>query len=253
MIHRLLVGAAVLLTLTGCAPSVQPQAAPSPTAIEPSPSPSPDPSIYPVPSPKPRKSPTPPSATQTEPPKEPSPTEVTQAPGGIACGAVQRSTYRGTDVITRTTCFPVTGTTLSAIQASIRDNGPRVDDYRRAGATRWRVRWSYTGTSSGTSCAVDGASVDVAITFLLPDWKDAAAADETVRAGYESFAADVARHERVHRRIALQGGAAVRKAVRTFPAKGTCDQLSAGLRDHVKDVMDVYRAKQAAFDRREAG
>lgn len=243
--------------LCGCAPaSPEPVALPSPPPARPSPTPSPEPSIYPVPSPTPARPPgrgTPPQPSADPVGSSVPPAPVTQAPGGIACGEVASESYRGTQVEIETTCFEVRGTTLGEIQSSIEESGPRVDDYRRAGATRWRVRWSYEVDASDASCAMAGSDVTTTISYLLPDWRDAASASPEVVDGYAAFARDVVRHEQVHGRIAKQAGAAVLDAVATTPASPTCEDVAAQARQRVDAVMDTYRAKQAAFDRREAG
>jgi predicted secreted Zn-dependent protease len=175
-----------------------------------------------------------------------------EAPGGIECGASETEKVRGVTVVTRTTCFDVSGSTMAQLQTSIEANGPRVNDYRRAGATRWKVAWTYD-FQIGARCGIADPSVKVTATYLLPRWTDPQTAKGTTREQWDAFMGEVKTHEEGHRDIAVQAGVASLAALDSTPARSDCGDTKRTADARVRAVMDRYRAKQQAYDDRATG
>jgi predicted secreted Zn-dependent protease len=252
---------AVVLFAGACSsepPPLQEEAIPPP--LFPSVSPSSGISIYPVPSPHSPRPPKPPtfspapyspvpfSPAPSPTTKSPSPTQVVQALGGISCGATQTETIQGVTVVTNTTCFDVSGSTMQQLQASIDANGPKVNDYRRAGATRWKLGWNYSFDPGPSRCGIADPTVKVTATYLLPRWTNPDSAKEPVRKQWIAFAEEVKTHEAGHRDIAVQAGVAALGALNATPASATCGQTETKADARVRAVMAKYRLKQQAYD-----
>ena len=249
---------AMALLASGCSSEPPPlvyEAAPSASA---SGSPAAGPSVYPVPSPRSPRPPKAPPGSVVAPispvpvsplptTASPSPSAVIDAPGGIACGATDTETIGGVVVVTNTTCFDVSGKTMAQLQTSIEANGPKVDDYRRAGATRWKLGWSFDLDDSGR-CSVVAPKVKVTATYLLPRWTNPKDASAAVRRQWNRFAAEVKTHEEGHRDIAADAGVAALAVLNSSPSKSDCEQTRRIADARVRAVMDRFRAKQQAYD-----
>lgn len=150
-------------------------------------------------------------------------------------------------VVTATTCFEVSGTTMTQLQSSIDANGPKVDAYRRAGATKWKLGWSFD-LNTGARCSVSDPQVKVTATYLLPNWTNSKDASAATRRQWTKFMAEVKTHEQGHRDIAAEAGTAALAALNASPAKTDCVVTKSIADDRVHAVMDKYRAKQQAYD-----
>lgn len=250
---------AACLVLAGCASN--PKELP-PIRVGPatgSVSPSPTVSIYPVPPPTPPKLPRTsaapiyvptsplPSSAASSPATSPSPS-ISADSAGIRCGEVKSGTEQGVKVQTTYTCYQITGSTLPQLQASAAKNGPKVGGKHAVATTKWSIKDSYTYGSKGSLCTIATAAVQALIVYVFPTWTAKHGTPASVVKQWRSYMAKVKAHEAHHRSIAIDGGAAVYKAILATPPDSPCKAVGNAADAKVADVMAVYRAKQAAFD-----
>lgn len=181
---------------------------------------------------------------------------ATSAASDDALAAVSRGTSDDattavlTDAVRLTTSteyYPVEGTNVSALLASLRERGPSDGHGTWAANTAWVFRWSYKPVA-GPDCQVGSARVDLALTYTYPRWAAPLDVAPGVVAAWDGYLARVELHEHGHRDIAQTAASDLVRALEALPAQGTCDALSAIARTTAGEILARHADEQRAYD-----
>lgn len=170
--------------------------------------------------------------------------------GVVPCGREERETISGVDVVTKWTCYSITGKTMSALVRQTRKAGPKVDGSRAVAAAQWKLGWSYTTVDNPGGCDLTGPNVKADITYIYPRvTNDEPAA--TITAWEEFMREVVIPHEETHGTITLNGAKRIVGVLGRSKAAKTCEKLRKSADGAARSVADDTEAKQNAFDEKE--
>ena len=160
---------------------------------------------------------------------------------------------KGTEVVTRTTCYTIEGTSMTALDTQMRSKGPRAEGKHAIAVTRWLVRWSYDAQPTSSGCELLAPSVQTVAVYRFPTWTPASSVSEGTITEYRVFLQEVRDHEGHHRALAVEAGVAIRQALSSLPPSGTCEMLGKKANQTFDEVFARYQAKQDAFDEAAGG
>jgi predicted secreted Zn-dependent protease len=155
-----------------------------------------------------------------------------------------------TDAVRLTTAteyYPVEGSTVRSLLASLRERGPSDGHGTWAANTAWAFRWSYQPVA-GSECRVGSARVDLTLTYTYPQWTAPADVAPTVVAAWDGYLARVELHENGHRDIAEAAAADLVKELEALPAQGSCGALAATARTTAGQILARHADEQRAYD-----
>jgi predicted secreted Zn-dependent protease len=147
--------------------------------------------------------------------------------------------------------YPVYGQTAQEIWRDIGRKGPHQRErglYAQAEA-EIGFGWEIAYASGGGICRVEGATVHADVNIILPQWVDEARGSEALRRAWNSYIAEVRRHEDHHKDIALVAAKELDRAIMAAPAHRSCRALERYIQQAADRILAWEWAQQTQFDR----
>lgn len=147
--------------------------------------------------------------------------------------------------------YPITGKTGEELYVSIGENGPTAGGSRAIAHTTFDLKWSRKYEKRGSACVLAAAKPWLTITYTVP--KPTTHLPDAVRRRWDTFAAGVLAHEKVH-------GDTIKAMVRTIEGFSVgftvendpnCKIIRQELTKRLKAASDVQRQQGRDFDRDE--
>jgi predicted secreted Zn-dependent protease len=160
----------------------------------------------------------------------------------------------GVTIRTRYRYYDIVGFSGTQLRAQMDRRGPRGEAGRRGDAmTAWHIGTRYEYRGSASNCAVTSAIVSLKIGYTYPRWRGWKAA--------RSYAAELAsvwvhylrllaRHEKRHGRIALEGAIDLSRRLRSLPTYATCSALEEEVEALVQTIVRQTTRRQKDYDKR---
>lgn len=178
---------------------------------------------------------------------------------GVALGAVAAlaPTVASAKVVVKENVkyYPVKGRSGIEVSKAMLVGGARNINMRHAIAattTRFSISDAKVGVRNGR-CVVEDIQVTLKIEYLYPKWSSVNQAKPKVRKAWDSFYAELLKHERTHGAIAKKAAARMEKEL-----KGLTGTVALGCRDfgrfadqRFEKISEDLRRQQIAFDARE--
>lgn len=143
--------------------------------------------------------------------------------------------------------YPVTGHSVETLLASLRDHGPQVEGGLFFGLTATEVQYRFGYRSTPGGCETVNASVDLAVTLTLPEWRAPGSAPYELRRDWQRFAAALRRHEEGHRDRAVAYAHRLQRAVEGLRAP-TCDAAAARASQQAQRLQIEAEAEHRLYD-----
>jgi predicted secreted Zn-dependent protease len=151
--------------------------------------------------------------------------------------------------------YPVKGRSGIEVSKAMLVGGARNINMRHAIAattTRFSISDARVGVKNGR-CVVEDVKVTLSIEYLYPKWSTVQQAKPKVRKAWDSFYAELVKHERTHGAIARKAAERMEKEL-----KNLSGSVALGCRDFGKfadqrfdKISNDLRRQQVAFDARE--
>ncbi|MBN9271245.1 MAG: DUF922 domain-containing protein [Mesorhizobium sp.] len=147
--------------------------------------------------------------------------------------------------------YPISGRTGPELYASIGEHGPTAGGARAIAHTTFDLKWSRKYERRGNACVLAAAKPWLTITYTVP--KPAGGLPEAVQRHWDTFAAGVLAHEKVH-------GDTIKAMVRdiegfsigfTVDNDPQCSRIRQDLTARLKAASDAQRKQGRDFDREE--
>lgn len=149
--------------------------------------------------------------------------------------------------------YTITGQTGPELYATIGERGPLLGKGRVIAHTNFKLTWTRDYRPQGNACVLRSARPKLVITYTLP--KPAGPLAPAVQKSWETFAAGLAAHEKVH-------GAAIVEMVRKIEAISVgltvagdpgCSKIRTELTRQLAEISLAQRQASRDFDRVEFG
>nr|WP_230978764.1 DUF922 domain-containing protein [Mesorhizobium composti] len=147
--------------------------------------------------------------------------------------------------------YPITGKTGEELYVSIGESGPTAGGSRAIAHTTFDLKWSRKYEKRGSACVLAAAKPWLTITYTVP--KPAGRLPDAVHRHWDTFAAGVLAHEKVH-------GDTIKAMVRTIEGFSVgftvendpnCKVIRQELTKRLKAASDTQRQQGRDFDREE--
>lgn len=149
--------------------------------------------------------------------------------------------------------YTITGQTGPELYATIGERGPLLGKGRVIAHTNFKLTWTRDYRPQGNACVLRSARPKLVITYTLP--KPAGPLAPAMQKSWETFAAGLAAHEKVH-------GAAIVEMVRKIEAISVgltvagdpgCSKIRTELTRQLAEISLAQRQASRDFDRVEFG
>ncbi len=150
--------------------------------------------------------------------------------------------------------FAIQGKTAAELDHQLETKGPHTgpSGTRHPGATKIRFGGTMNYIKKPNSCAIGNIKVTVAITIIMPSWRDRNRANQELRLIWDTLAADIKRHEERHAEIAVQHARDLDKRLKALSPTTDCDTMAQKVSELTDEVTREHDADQMRFDRIEA-
>jgi predicted secreted Zn-dependent protease len=149
------------------------------------------------------------------------------------------------------TYFSISGRTLEEIESELVKRGPQVNStgIGHPGATEmeFTTRITYAGGSRG--CEIVEAAVKVQAKVILPRWRQRAKADGDTGLIWDTFSADVKRHEETHVMISKNHARELERSLMRIGRQRDCNAAAAGAKATMNRILALHNRAQEEFDR----
>jgi predicted secreted Zn-dependent protease len=126
--------------------------------------------------------------------------------------------------------------------------GPELAGERVPAVSRQELEWDYQLSETNGECRLQGAEVRLDITVVLPEWLDAAARPEALRARWCEFDEAVRKHEDGHVSLYIEGARDLLRRVRRVQP-GVCETVQQEVDEQGRISIEHYGERQSAYDR----
>lgn len=155
----------------------------------------------------------------------------------------------GPKVTSRTTSFPIAGSTGEALLRQLEQKGPKHGFTSRAIAqTRYTMNSGADWTHADGVCKVTRPQVRLDINYIYPAVKGEVSGH--LRGRWQRFMAGIRKHEEQHGRLAREMATEADKAIAGLKVQDgkDCGKLRAEMKRVVAAIVARYEARQRQFD-----
>jgi predicted secreted Zn-dependent protease len=114
--------------------------------------------------------------------------------------------------------------------------------------THWRLRWNFRVESTGRSCHLANATIELDVDMNLPRWKAPPGAAPELVKRWNTFSTALRKHEDGHRDIALTAAREVQARVAKIPPTRDCETLKKNLSRSADATLREFRDKEESYD-----
>lgn len=146
--------------------------------------------------------------------------------------------------------YPVSGSTVSALQSQMDEFGPMSELEQRhyIADVNWHVRWTYDYAMTDRGCAVTSATGSVEVMFRLPWWNVPSDASGSVVTAWNQFLGALQVHENGHMDHGVAAATNVIQTLKTFPAYDSCPALVEAANATTREIIQHYNQQDVAYD-----
>lgn len=168
---------------------------------------------------------------------------VALVPSAVAAQqVVSRPIPRGVVVAANVERYPVTGSTIEEISASLRQSGT-LGHF----SVSWRYNYQPTTASGKAGCRLVNVRVDMQTRIRVPEWSVSGDATPELAKAWETFAAANENHVREHENIAIRNaGDLVNRLERMTDM--SCRQLQLDVQREARSATDRLQQRQQKLD-----
>lgn len=150
--------------------------------------------------------------------------------------------------------FPIHGKTAAELDHQLETKGPHTSNSgaRHPGATKIRFGGTMNYLKSPGRCTIDNIKVTVAITIIMPTWKNRSRTNKGLNLIWDTLSSDIKRHEERHAEIAVQHARDLDRRLKALSPTSTCEAMADKVSALTDTVTDEHDADQIRFDRIEA-
>lgn len=150
--------------------------------------------------------------------------------------------------------FTIGGKTAAELDHQLATKGPHTNTTgsRHPGATKIKFGGTMDYVQKGGRCKIGDTKVQVAITIILPKWKNRHRTTSELALIWDTLSSDIKRHEERHAEIAVQHARDLDRRLKALPSAANCQLLAQKVSDLTDQVTDEHDADQLRFDRIEA-
>ncbi len=152
--------------------------------------------------------------------------------------------------VTMVSRYSIHGATAAELRADLDAKGPTDRSGRHDAMTSWYVRWSYPTSRGRDGCSTGPVRVDVTITYTMPEWTPPPGADPALVGRWRRYEASLERHEEGHASHGIAAGREVLEELQRVAPRASCDRLDADVNAAGHRILDIYRARDVAYDDR---
>lgn len=145
----------------------------------------------------------------------------------------------------QTRYYPVHGTQLQELYDSMQRNGP---GGRFLAQTEWNIMWNYRWLESAGQCRLNGTSVEVEISMLMPQAQQARQFTPELKQSWDRFYDALLRHEHHHRDYGIMAARELEQSLSRQPAR-PCSGFDNDLSRLARDIIERYERLEKAYDR----
>lgn len=145
------------------------------------------------------------------------------------------------------TYYDVNGSSASEVRRQMRANGTKWNDGQvYAALTTWDISYNYGIASENGSYRVDDIRTTIDIHYTLPRWKPGTTPPENL--AWQSYSEKLLEHEVGHGDLAVEGAAAVNKALAGLGSFASKDELRREAERAVQAALKQLKQVQVAYD-----
>lgn len=150
--------------------------------------------------------------------------------------------------------FTIGGKTAAELDHQLETKGPHTQTTgaRHPGATKIRFGGTMDYVKKSGSCKIGNTKVTLAITIIVPHWKNRNSTNSELALIWDTLSADIKRHEDRHAEIAVQHARDLDRRLKALPPASNCEVLAEKVSDLTDEVTREHDADQIRFDRIEA-
>lgn len=162
---------------------------------------------------------------------------------------VEPSVPSPVQVTVERTSYEVTGTTTTALRASLDRSRPADPEGERFDAvTTWFVTWDFNySPRPGGPCEMDSVKTKVDVHVVLPRWTDQRQADAALRERWKRYESALLRHEQGHETIAIRAARAIQTTLIALEAP-KCRDLHHQANAVGEQILERYRTEERRYD-----
>jgi predicted secreted Zn-dependent protease len=150
--------------------------------------------------------------------------------------------------------FTIGGKTAADLDHQLETKGPHTNTTgaRHPGATKIKFGGTMDYVQHDGRCKIGNTKVTVAITIIMPRWKNRHRTNSELALIWDTLSADIKRHEERHAEIAVQHARDLDRRLNALPSASNCSALAQDVSDLTDKVTQEHDADQIRFDRIEA-
>jgi predicted secreted Zn-dependent protease len=153
-------------------------------------------------------------------------------------------------LIWTTNYYPVSGTTLSEVQQSLRHSRPWKDKSNVDGLTDWHINWEFNVAPTADGCRCRSFITRTTITITLPRWSPSTNTPAPFQRAWDRYVTALGQHEAGHAQMALGAVAEQHKRIKELGPASDCDALKKSIDDLARRIVEDYTKRDAEYDRR---
>ncbi|PSH63352.1 peptidase [Phyllobacterium brassicacearum] len=147
--------------------------------------------------------------------------------------------------------FAVNGRTAEDLDRELGRRGPKLETtgQRHPGAVQMRFTNKTKYGSDGKNCRVVDADIVVHAKVFLPRWNQRRTAQPDLALIWDTFSADIKRHEEGHIGIARSAAGNMERQIKALPWRGDCATLKNDIVTLTPKLMRQHNLAQIQFDK----
>lgn len=116
--------------------------------------------------------------------------------------------------------------------------------------TRWQIQPRYRFKESPSGCTVTDSSVELKITYSMPEWVNKSEASLELQEKWDNWYANLLSHEKNHGYNGRQAYNDIKQAIYFNNRAHTCAQLTRQLKEVVNEILFKYSQQDIFYDQR---
>ncbi len=116
--------------------------------------------------------------------------------------------------------------------------------------TQWRIKPRYRFKQSPSGCSVTDSSIELIITYSMPQWQNKSQAPVALQLQWDNWYANLLRHEKNHGFHGRQAYYDVKQAIYGIGRASSCGVLTKQLGEVIDGILFKYSQEDIFYDQR---